>query len=59
MIADIGTRPVFDVSLVNACSIWINGFQYMALDEASLPFQTVHEIKLTGDEIETVQEESL
>ena len=59
MIADIGTRPVFDVSLVNACSIWINGFQYMALDEASLPFQTVHEIKLTGDEIEAVQKESL
>ena len=59
MIADLGTRPVDDVSLVNEFSAWINGFTHMILPIESLPFQTVHDIKLTGDEMQAVEKESL
>ena len=58
MIADIGTRPINDVSLVNDSSIWINGFQWMTQVEESLPFRTIHDIKLTGDEMEAVEKDS-
>ena len=59
MIADIGTRPVHDVSLVDQSSTWINGFPWMVQPEESFPFKTIHDIKLTGDEIEAVEKESL
>ena len=59
MIADLGTRPVHDVSLVNASSAWINGFPWMSQPEESFPFKTIHDIKLTSDEMEAVKKESL
>ena len=59
MIADLGTRPVYDISLVNQTSSWINGFPWMVQSEELLPFKSIHDVKLTGDEMQTVEKESL
>ena len=59
MIADIGTRPVHDISVVNESSDWINGYPWMKQAEESLPFKTIHDIQLTGDEMDAVKKESL
>ena len=59
MIADIGTRPVQHISVVNQDSSWINGYSWMTEAEELLPFQSIEEIKLTSEEMDEVKKESL
>ena len=59
MIADIGTCPVQDISVVDQDSSWINGYSWMTDSEEQLPFQSIEEIKLTNEEMEEVKKESL
>ena len=59
MIADIGTRPVQDISVVDQDSSWINGYSWMTEAEELLPFQSIEQIKLTSEEMDEVKKESL
>ena len=57
MIADIGTRPIKDLSLVDLNSTWQNGHSWMRHDV--LPFKSIDEIILTKEDADEVQKEAL
>ena len=59
MIADLGTRRVNNLELVNQDSTWINGFSWMKKDKKSFPAKTIDEIRLNKEEIVAIQKENL
>ena len=59
MIADIGTRRVEDIKLVDQNSTWINGFEWMKKNKIHFPTKTITEITLSNKEISEVQNENL
>ena len=59
MIADLGTRRIDKLELVNQESIWINGFDWMKRDENCFPTKSMKDIKLSNEEVTTLQKENV
>ena len=59
MIADLGTRRVNNLELVNQDSTWINGFSWMKKGKRCFPAKTIDEIRLNKEEIVVIQKENL
>ena len=59
MIADLGTRSVNNLELVNQDSTWINGFSWMKKDKRCFPTKTIDEIRLNKEEIVAIQKGNL
>ncbi|XP_066927799.1 uncharacterized protein [Clytia hemisphaerica] len=57
MLADIGTRRGSKLNEVDKDSKWINGHDWMHLDQNSFPIKSAKELKLTEREMEEVQKE--
>ena len=52
MIADIGTRRVSSLDVVQKDSVWFNGHQWMQGDESEFPMQTVEEVIMSNQELQ-------
>ena len=59
MIADLGTRRIDKLELINQESIWINGFDWMKRDESCFPTKSMKDIKLSNEEVTTLQKENV
>ena len=59
VIADLGTRHVNNLELINQDSTWINGFSWMKKGKRCFPAKTIDEIKLNKEEIVKIQKENL
>ena len=59
MIADLGTRRINKLELVNQDSIWINGLDWMKKDESCFPTKSMTDIKLSDEEVTAIQKENL
>ena len=58
MIADLGTRHIDNLELVNQDSVWINGFDWMEKDVACFPAKSIEDIKLSNEEVTALQNEN-
>ena len=58
MIADLGTRKGATLDDVNQYSEWINGFNWMQLDQSKFPMSSPSEIKLNETDINEVKVEA-
>ena len=59
MIADLGTRHIDNLELVNQDSVWINGFDWMKKDVACFPAKSIEDIKLSNEEVTALQNENM
>ena len=59
MIANLGTQRIDKLELVNQESIWINGFDWMKRDESCFPTKSMKDIKLSNEEVTTLQKENV
>ena len=59
LIADLGTRHIGKLELVNQESIWINGFDWIKRDESCFPTKSMKDIKLSNEEVTTLQKENV
>ena len=59
MIADLGTRRVNDINLVDPDSTWINGYDWMKVDVINFPTKSFEEISLGKEELMSLQTENL
>ncbi|MEM7375655.1 MAG: hypothetical protein AAF587_44090, partial [Bacteroidota bacterium] len=59
MIADIGTRKGASLADVSEDSTWFNGFQWMSESKSAFPVKSVNDIKLTNDEMKSVNKEQI
>ena len=55
MIADLGTRRVDDLRLVDQNSTWINAFDWMRKDNKEFPIKSLDQIRLTREELAAIQ----
>ena len=58
IIADLGTRPVDDLRLVNQSSTWFNGFVLMRKDNKEFPIKLLDQISLNREELAAIQIEN-
>ena len=58
MIADIGTRRVQDLTMVDQNSTWINGYDWMSEDKDNLPFKSFEEIRFSNEELTKLKKDS-
>ena len=58
MIADIGTRKGATIDDVSNESVWINGHDWMHLDQSSFPVRSAQDLKLDESELSQLQKES-
>jgi len=54
MIADLGTRKGVKLKDVNSESNWINGYNWMKLDELEFPTMCLEQIKLSNEEMQSI-----
>ena len=59
MIADLGTRRVDDLRLVDQNSTWINGFDWMRKDNKEFPIKSLDQIRLSREELAAIQVENV
>ena len=59
MIADLGTRKGAKTVDVFEESKWMNGLPWMRLEKSSFPVLSLQEIKLSEQDVESIQRESL
>ena len=59
MLVDLGTRKGAKLVDVSQDSQWINGYEWMKLDQNDFPTKTVNEIKLSNDELLHYEKECL
>ena len=59
MIADIGTRHVQDLMMVDQTSTWISGYDWMREDKDNFPFKSFEEIRFSNEEVTELKKESL
>ena len=59
MIADLGTRRVDDLRLVDQNSTWINGFDWMRKDNKEFPIKSLDQIRLSREELAATQIENV
>ena len=59
MIADLGTRKGAKMVDISEGSTWVNGLPWMRLEKSSFPVLGVQEIKLSKNDVESIQRESL
>ena len=59
MIADLGTRCVNNLELVNQYSMYVNGFSWIKKDKRSFSAKTIDEIRLNKEEVVAIQKENL
>ena len=57
MIADLGTRKGVKLDEVSPGSQWVNGLQWMVLDEANFPSFKIHEINLNATQLNEAKKE--
>ena len=50
MIADIGTRPCRSIQDIDQNSVWINGYEWMTLEDSEFPTLTAENIRLSSTE---------
>ena len=55
MIADLGTRRVDDLRLVDQNSTWINAFDWMRKDNKEFPKKSLDRIRLSREELAAIQ----
>ena len=55
MIADLGTRRVDDLRLIDQNSTWINGFDWMRKDNKEFPIKSLDQIRLSREELAAIQ----
>ena len=58
IIADLGTRRVDDLRLVNQSSTWFNGFVWMRKDNKEFPIKLLDQISLNREELAAIQIEN-
>ena len=58
IIADLGTRRVDDLRLVNQSSTWFNGFVLMRKDNKEFPIKLLDQISLNREELAAIQIEN-
>ena len=59
MIADLGTRRVDDLRLVDQNSTWINGFDWMRKDNKEFPIKSLDQIRLSREDLAAIQVENV
>ena len=59
MIADLGTRHIDNLELVNQDYVWINGFDWMKKDVACFPAKSIEDIKLSNEEVTALQNQNM
>ena len=59
MIADLGTRRVDDLKLVDQNSIRINDFDWMRKDSKEFPIKSLDQIRLRREELAAMQVENV
>ena len=58
IIADLGTRRVDDLKLVNQSSTWFNGFVWMRNDNKEFAIKLLDQISLNREELAAIQIEN-
>ena len=59
MIADLGTRHIDNLELINQDSVWINGFDSMKKDVDCFPAKSIADIKLSNEEVTALQNKNM
>ena len=59
MIANLGMRKGAKMADISEGSTWVNGLPWMHLEKSSFPVLSVQEIKLSKNDVEFIQRESL
>ena len=55
MVADLGTRQVDDMRLVDQNPTWINGFDWMRNDNKEFPIKSLDQIRFSREELAVIQ----
>ena len=55
MVANLGTRQVDDMRLVDQNSTWINDFDWMRNDNKEFPIKSLDQVRLSREELAVIQ----
>ena len=55
IVADLGTRQVDDMRLVDQNPTWINGFDWMRNDNKEFPIKSLDQIRFSREELAVIQ----